>query len=758
MLKKTNKIILCFVTAFALLFFFTPTCHAAFDIATPIVIAILQAICQLILLLTTGLLGLAGGFLEIMASPHFITAKYTSNEFVTLGLNITLGFANIIILLSLLAIGIGTALRLDKFDARKNFANLLIVIFLINFFAPIFCGLIIDAANIIMNFFMGSGLSASKVFSNALTAQGNNLASHFRSLSSMAEFLDPRSLMQVVIMIVFNISLAIVLFLFGILFAMRYAALWTLVILSPLAFACYILPSTRKIFNTWFSQFINWSFVGASAAFFLYLGQQMIGLISQGNLVMAPSGQDTGFFGMDTVMPYLVAITFLFIGFFVSLNTSAMGSGAVISYAQGQTRKLGSWGSKKFLKEPVRDMGKGMVRSGATGTASNKLSAIGKNLSPSWGEGKKGIGGWAQRQAAKGLGTFGRATEATGTALSMKRDEYIDETTKKAEKMKAKELPGALKGGVLGEKNTLSNGLVLVSYLKDKDKGKNKAAKKELEVMTKEQIEAMIGGLLKEGKNKEADILGSIALLAKAKDKDEIKAEDIGFKAEDIGKEGWKKGKWKNQTDRLMDNIDVDAIKKYGGDISNSEPMMNAAAKLWGGNKIKAAAEEFEGNFIEKYCEAADAVGFEEMLSSNPGALMFRVSNAAQDSGFTLPKKDGQRIGQEEIQAIRKGAKQAASQSQESALHKTGFLDKNERPMSASDIGDALKKAASSEPQKAETREQAGRKPEGGRKSTAEIINENRNKNKKYYRKRGQLNWPLFCCFFLSLSVFLSRL
>jgi hypothetical protein len=620
----------------------------------------LQAICQLILLLTTGLLGLAGGFLEIMASPHFITAKYTSNEFVALGLNITLGFANIIILLSLLAIGIGTALRLDKFDARKNFANLLIVIFLINFFAPIFCGLIIDAANIIMNFFMGSGLSASKVFSNALTAQGNNLASHFRSLSSMAEFLDPRSLMQVVIMIVFNISLAIVLFLFGILFAIRYAALWTLVILSPLAFACYILPSTRKIFNTWFSQFINWSFVGASAAFFLYLGQQMIGLISQGNLVMAPSGQSTGFFGMDTVMPYLVAITFLFIGFFISLSTSAMGSGAVISYAQGQTRKLGSWGSKKFLKEPVRDMGKGMVRSGVTGTAANKLSAIGKNLSPSWGEGKEGIKGWAQRQAAKGFGTIGRATEATGTALSMKRDEYVDDIAKNAEKMKAKELSGALKGGVLGEKGTLNNGLVMASFAKDKNESKNNAVKKELKDMDTGQIKTIIEALTKEGKVKEAALLGSISLLVKAAEK--IKPEDIGFKKpteEEMKGPEWKKKWGDSQSNRLMDAIDVDTIKKYGGDISESAEMMESAAKMWGANKVKAASTEFEDPFIEKYCEAADNVGLEKMVEINPGAVMFRASSGAQDSGFTpIKDKDGNFPDAKKIQEIRRGIKQ----------------------------------------------------------------------------------------------------
>lgn len=652
--KKIEKIILCSAAVFAFLFFFSSPCYAFFDLATPLVIATLQVICQIILVITAGLLGFAGGFLEIMSSPYFINAKYTSNEFVTLGTNITLGFANVVILLALLAIGIGTALRLDKFDARKNFANLLIVIFLINFFAPVFCGIIIDASNIIMNFFTASGLSASKVLTNALTAQGNNLASHVNGLATVAHFMDPRFLMQTIIMIIFNISLAIVLFLFGILFAMRYAALWTLVILSPLAFSCYILPSTRKMFNTWLSQFINWSFIGAVAAFFLYLGQQLIGLISQGNLAMVPPGQ-TGLFGMETVMPYLVAIVFLFMGFFFSLNASAMGSGAVIGYAQGQTKKLGNWGARKFLKEPVKEAGRGAARMRITETATNKMSAAGKALSPSWGEGKKGITGWGKRQAAKGLGTFGRALDATGSSLSIKRDEYINEITQKAEKMNAKELTGALKGGVPGEKGKLSNGLIMASFLADKDQGKNKEAKTKMQVMSKEEIEAMVRGLLKEGKNKEADTLATVALLMKkSSDINELGIKELSPE-EKAGSKEWK-GKWDSQADRLMDSVNIETIKKYGEDISNSDEMMSSAVKLWGGAKIKAAAEEFESDFIEKYCEAADKIGTKELLKKNPGAVMFRISNAAQDAGFTPPVDSRGEfiIKKEEMQKLRK--------------------------------------------------------------------------------------------------------
>ncbi|MDD4624822.1 MAG: hypothetical protein WCX23_00730 [Candidatus Paceibacterota bacterium] len=658
MIKKTDKILFFSAVVFISLFFSASFCSAAFDLATPIIIGFLQIACQIVLFLTSGILGLAGGFLEIMASPQFIAAKFTSNEFVALGTNITLGFANIVILLSLLAIGIGTALRLDKFDARKNFSSLLIVIFLINFFAPLFCGLIIDASNIVMNFFIGSGFSASKVLSNALAAQGNNLASHANGLATIVELLNLKFLMQTVIMIVFNLSLAIVLFLFGLLFVMRYAALWTLVILSPLAFSCYILPSTRKIFNTWMNQFVNWCFVGAIASFFLYLGQQLIGLISQGNLVLVPPGQSSNWYGMESVMPYIVAIIFLFIGFFFSLSSSAMGSGAVIGYAQGQTKKLGNWGARRFIKAPAKEGGKDAVRSRATEKVAKGISSLGSSLSPSWGEGEKGVSGWAKRQAAKGLGVPGRALGGAGAALSMERDKQIGEITKKAEEMKTKELKGALKGGSLGEKGSLKNGLIVASFLTDKDEGKNKEAREKIKVMNKGEIEAMVRALLKEGKNKEADAMGRISLLMKkTKDLKEIGFKELSPEEREKNKE-WK-NKWSGHADRLIDTADIDTIKKYGGDISESEEMMASAARLWGQGKVKAAAEQFEDKFIKKYCEAADNIGFKEMLKENPGAVMFRISSAAQDAGFTPPvNNEGKLImKKEEVQAIRREIK-----------------------------------------------------------------------------------------------------
>jgi hypothetical protein len=48
-------------------------------------------------------------------------------------------------------------------------------------------------------------------------------------------------------------------------------AFWILLILAPLAFVAYILPQTRRFWNFWWHQLIQWALVGITASFFVFL-------------------------------------------------------------------------------------------------------------------------------------------------------------------------------------------------------------------------------------------------------------------------------------------------------------------------------------------------------------------------------------------------------------------------------------------------------------------------------------------------------
>ena len=204
------------------------------------------------------------------------------------------------------------------------------------------------------------------------------------------------------------------LLLFSLIFIMRYIAIWALVILSPLAFFAYVLPGTKKYFTLWWSQFLQWAFVGVSAAFFLYLAEQLLVTMSTTPFIAAPTPPIgilqplTDIF--NTVMVYIVIEAFLAFGFLASLSSGAVGAGAVIStgkqWTSAATKSVAGWAGKT---------GKGYARkaleeSGLAKGAMNIAQRMATLKTP--GTGVPGVKGTLQRAAggvfAEGIRLVGR--------------------------------------------------------------------------------------------------------------------------------------------------------------------------------------------------------------------------------------------------------------------------------------------------------------------------------------------------------------
>ncbi len=300
--------------------------------------------------------GLTGSLLNWVLSPNFISYSYTNpggpkaNPIIETGLGVTQGFVNMLLVLILVYIAIATILRLAGYETKKLLITFIIVALLVNF-APVICGLIVDASNIVMNFFI-QDLKAD--------AFG---ATMVRSVEQISAGFDERTevesawpfITQLAVMVPFLWVLTFILLLFTVIFILRYLVIWLLVILSPLAFACYILPITRKYFDRWWEQFINWSFIGVSCGFFLYLGLLLVTRIQAGAAVSIPSTAGNAVF--NGILPYFVSAIFLGIGFVFGLQTSAIGASTVVNFAKARDRgtlrgtaKSAGWVAKKSWK------------------------------------------------------------------------------------------------------------------------------------------------------------------------------------------------------------------------------------------------------------------------------------------------------------------------------------------------------------------------------------------------------------------------
>lgn len=321
--KKLNKRTLSVLLFFVFLGLFLPLYSIqAFPLATQIANALVGITLSLFFFASIALLKLSVGILNWIVTGGFTTFAYTHNDFVTPAWEMMRDFANIFFVIILIVIGLATSLRLREYEAKKILPLFIIIALLINF-TPVITGLIIDASNIIMNTFLQA------------TSDFTNFSSLFsRTIGNIEKnFFD--YLMEVLVVVIFNVISSVVFFLFASLFAFRYIAIWTLVILSPLAFACYILPATRKIFTQWWDTFLQWCFIGVTASLFLYLGQQVLSVLS--NPLNSPGSVDipggTSFITetINNILPYGISLIFFILGFYAAFSTGAMGASQVIS-------------------------------------------------------------------------------------------------------------------------------------------------------------------------------------------------------------------------------------------------------------------------------------------------------------------------------------------------------------------------------------------------------------------------------------------
>lgn len=315
---------------------------------------------SLFIRLTQGIAWLMGILLDWVISPGFVSYSYTKpcsppqnivgdcNPVVGVGLQITKGLVNLILVVILVYVALAIALRLGgEANAKKLFINLIIIALLVNF-APLVVGLIVDATNITMNFFLNSIQGG---VGGILNQNGPIIDSIWSGIWNAKNSLnDKLGLLAIGAgAIILNIAVAFAFLLFAGIFFIRYLAIWILVILSPIAFSLFILPGKPKAFwDMWWNQLINWSIIGIPLAFFLYLGVGTFSALSEvfrARLSGPLPPENLSLFSQ--LIPFGVSVTFLFLGFLVGLTTSAMGASAISNFGQNIARKAPKWAGKK---------------------------------------------------------------------------------------------------------------------------------------------------------------------------------------------------------------------------------------------------------------------------------------------------------------------------------------------------------------------------------------------------------------------------
>lgn len=296
-----------------------------------------------------------GFFIRQFTKLLIIIAQYNgfvNAEAVKVGWTIVRDVANLFFVLVLLAIAIGTILRIEAYNLKKALVKVIIMAVLVNFSKTI-AGLIIDAAQVIMlTFVAGFALNGEANLMKVLHV--NDLVSAVKGQGLTAEAgvekvgilnLVVSGLVAVILLLIVLIVIAVMAFVL----LMRMVMLWLLIVLSPLAFVLEAFPQGQRYARQWWTEFSKYVIIGPVLAFFLWLS---LAVVNQGGAVgtfditgdEVLGGEDSTVFlaisDTNTLLSYIIAISMLIGGLILTQKAGVIGS-SFAGDMVGRIRKAG---------------------------------------------------------------------------------------------------------------------------------------------------------------------------------------------------------------------------------------------------------------------------------------------------------------------------------------------------------------------------------------------------------------------------------
>lgn len=387
---------------------------------------ILSTIGDAIQYLFSWLLKAGASFFEGMLGIGF----KNSIGIITTGWTVCRDVANMFFILFMVITAFATIFRIEEYGIKKLLPKVIVIALLINF-SMVFCSAIVDFSNIFADFFIKditenlSQTNESKGIISATFADAFNVTGtyvtftnceDFKKLgdaecSRFSSFWDPTSLaickqafqnkfeeckttgrtttlideksdasflnlfLEYTVGSIVLLMAAFVLFAGGIMILFRIIVICFLMIISPLVFMCYILPSLRTNWSKWWKTFLNWCIFAPAYAFFVWIAIQIA--VSGANKRMGLEANQYTISGNynpmansfisapgQQLISYLVILGFLIGGLIVAKQLGIYGAKAVIKIAKGAQKGATNWAKRTALK-PSKYAGAGALRMGA---------------------------------------------------------------------------------------------------------------------------------------------------------------------------------------------------------------------------------------------------------------------------------------------------------------------------------------------------------------------------------------------------------
>jgi len=352
---------------------------------------------------------------------------------ITEGWKFARDISNMFFILIMVVIAFGTILRSEKYGVKKLLPKVIGVALLINF-SMVFCSIIVDSSNITGEFFIknirqntsGEKGAISAVFVDAFKLGDSQInftnCDNYKTLAirfcnestgwgvfsggklqclrnAESNYNDCKKdggiqieteqsllslLLSTTIGSIVMLIAAFTLFAGGMMLLVRVVAIWLLIVISPLAFMCYIMPGLDSNWKKWWSKFLNYCIFAPVYAFFVWLAIRFAQSTVASRLAASTNPLPTADWNtlstMFTINPgvllinYLLIAAFLIGGLMVAKQLGVAGADVAMKLATNAKKSATDWAKRK-----TTGVAKEYGMRGA-GAATQKFGSILKNV------------------------------------------------------------------------------------------------------------------------------------------------------------------------------------------------------------------------------------------------------------------------------------------------------------------------------------------------------------------------------------------
>ncbi len=235
------------------------------------------SVVDLVAYITAFLITFAAHLINLMIG---MSTTIIESPLVKTGFGITLQIANMGFVVAIIVLAFVTIFRLQGYETKKIFRNLILAAILVNFSFTI-AGLVMDGSHVFAKFFltamMGDTPNVENITANLAhslnlqllnTAKPSVDALENAAGASQSFFLMLSSL---ALTIIYNSAIVITFFTIAGMMFVRYVIISLLLILMPAAWVCWIFPALSGNWKKWWDTFLRWNIFLPVMLFFLYL-------------------------------------------------------------------------------------------------------------------------------------------------------------------------------------------------------------------------------------------------------------------------------------------------------------------------------------------------------------------------------------------------------------------------------------------------------------------------------------------------------